>query len=98
MKKEDQEFVELVENFSNGLDQFHRANPIIPESKVGCFLLATYEDTMQTAVCCTRDQLYVMLREYLTKSPKSLEVVKKVLLDVIAEKLLVDRLDPDCEA
>ena len=75
MKKEDQEFVELVENFSNGLDQFYRANPITPESKVGCFLLATYEDTMQTAVCCTGDQLYVMLREYLTKSPKSLEVV-----------------------
>lgn len=60
MKKEDQEFVELVENFSNGLDQFHRANPITPESKVGCFLLATYEDTMQTAVCCTGDQLYVI--------------------------------------
>lgn len=34
IKKEDQEFVELVENFSNGLDQFHRANPITPESKI----------------------------------------------------------------
>lgn len=98
MKKEDQEFVELVENFSNGLDQFRRANPITPESKVGCFLLATYEDTMQTAVYCTGDQLYVMLREYLSKSPKSLEVVKRVLLDVIAEKVFENRLDLDCEA
>ena len=98
MKKEDQEFVELVENFSNGLDQFHRANPITPESKVGCFLLATYEDTMQTAVCCTGDQLYIMLRKYLTKSPKSLEVVKQVVKDVLIGQIFDGLVDPDCEA
>ena len=98
MKKKDQEFVELVENFSNGLDQFHRANPITPESKVGCFLLATYEDTMHTAVCCTKDQLYVMLREYLTKSPNSLEVVKRVVKDVLIEQIFDGLVNPNCEA
>lgn len=98
MKKEDQKFVELVENFSNGLDQFYKANPITPESKVGCFLLATYENTMQTAVCCTGDQLYVMLREYLTKSPKSLEVVKRVVKDVLIGQIFDDLVNPNCEA
>lgn len=98
MKKEDQEFVELVENFSNGLDQFHRANPITPDTKVGCFLLATYEGTIQTAVCCTSDQLYVMLRAYLIQSPKSLEVVKRVVKDVLIRQIFEGLANPDCEA
>lgn len=98
MKKEDQEFVELVRNFADGLEKFNNAHPVNPDTKVGCFFLADCDEAMQTAVYCTGEQLYVMLRQYLTKSPKSLEVVNKVLLDVIAEKLLVDRLDPDCEA
>lgn len=98
MKKEDQEFVELVENFSNELYQFHRANPITPESKVGCFLLATYEDIMQTAVCCNGGQFYVMLKEYLTKSPKFLEVVKQVVKDILIEQIFDGLVDPDCEA
>lgn len=98
MKKEDQEFVELVRNFADDLEKFNNAHPVNPDTKVGCFFLADCDEVMQTAVYCTGEQLYVMLRQYLTKSPKSLELVKKALLDVIAEKLLVDRLDPDCEA
>lgn len=98
MKKEDQEFVELVRNFADGLEKFNNAHPVNPDTKVGCFFLADCDEAMQTAVYCTGEQLYVMLRQYLTKSPKSLEVVKRVVKDVLIGQIFDGLVNPNCEA